>query len=71
MMEHPDVISLHPDLLSALRERGHSDDEIARMKPAKAFREFCEWHGLIDWAPTLMSVYEAAKAQLPIKGILS
>jgi len=60
------VDELHADLLDALRERGHSDKAIALMQPAFAFREFCEWHGLINWASMLMSVYEAAKRDMPL-----
>lgn len=44
---------LSHSLVDALRKRGHSDESIERMKPARAFNEFCEWHGLIGWGPTL------------------
>ena len=60
------VDELHPELLDALRERGHRDELIAKMTPALAFREYCEWHGLHNWSSTLMSVYEDAKHNLPI-----
>lgn len=63
------VSDLHLDLLDALRERGHTDEQIAKIAPAMAFREFCEWHGLIGWAPMLMSVYESAKRDLPLASI--
>lgn len=42
-------------LLIALRDRGWTDYSIERMTAAKAFDEFCEWHGLVGWGPQLRS----------------
>ena len=47
-------------LYSALAERGHSDDAILAMGPDEMFDEFCEWHGLIRWGPTLRTIMENA-----------
>lgn len=44
---------LNRGVLSALRERGHSDESIERMSPKEAFEEYCQWHGLINWSHTL------------------
>ena len=40
-------------VVSALRERQFSDEQIATMEPEKAFVEYCEWHGLTGWGETL------------------
>ena len=45
-------------ILEALRERGHSDDEILAMAPKERFREFCAWEGLIGYADMLLEVWE-------------
>lgn len=44
------------DLKSALMERGHTEDQIKKMKPEKRFDEYCNWHGLIGWGPTLRRI---------------
>ncbi|WP_159585966.1 hypothetical protein [Chelativorans xinjiangense] len=51
---------------SAMEYREFEDEVIARMTPEEAFAEFCEWHGLIGWARTLMAVHDSARAHLPI-----
>jgi hypothetical protein len=48
----------------ALANRGHSDDDIAKMTPEEAFTEYCEWHGLCRYGHTLWSLMkELNKAQ--------
>ena len=47
-------------LYSALASRGHSDAGILRMTPDEMFDEFCMWHGLINWGPTLRHIIDRA-----------
>lgn len=54
--------NLYPFVLAALRNREHSDEDIANMSANEIFREYCEWHGLINWANTLISVLDNARA---------
>ena len=48
-----DLSKISHTVLSDIRERGHSDETIAQMSPEEAFREYCEWNGLIGWSGTL------------------
>lgn len=41
------------EVLLALKKRGHSEQDIARMSPKNAFVEYCEWNGLLCWGETL------------------
>ena len=36
--------------------------KIAHMNAHRAFREFCEWHGLVGWSGKLVKVWENLKA---------
>jgi len=42
------------DVLDACREREHSDETIESMSVQELFTEYCEWHGIIGWAGSLM-----------------
>ena len=44
------------DVMESLKERGHTEDEISKMSPEKAFDEYCNWHGLIGWGEPLRFV---------------
>ena len=44
------------DTLDALRERGHSDEQIEAMSPSEAFSEYCNWHGLLGWGDELWAL---------------
>jgi hypothetical protein len=57
-MDEPKRFGL--DLTAALQSRGWSDEHIVKMDPARAFDEFCEWHGLIGWGSTLRRIYQDA-----------
>jgi|GEM_PF-6717987 len=46
------------DLYDALIERGWEGHEFINKE--RAFDEFCEWHGLIDWGPRLRHVWDEA-----------
>lgn len=50
------ISRLDSRILVALHGRGHTNAEIALMSPATVFCEFCEWHGLLGWGDTLLSV---------------
>lgn len=41
----------------ALRERGNTPEQVAQMTPEEKFTEYCNWHGLINWAPTLIKIW--------------
>lgn len=51
-----DPNKLHAEVISSLKERGHSVKAIAQMTPRRAFVEYCEWHGLLGWAGSLWDV---------------
>lgn len=53
MARRLDIKRLNPAVLSALRERGHTDKDITFMSPREAFEEYCTWHGLVNWGDTL------------------
>lgn len=45
------VAEIDGDVYEALVERGWDDQDIITKE--KAFDEYCNWHGLINWGPTL------------------
>ena len=48
-----------PDyILSDLKERGLSDEEISEKTPQSLFCEYCDWNGLIGWGPSLITVID-------------
>lgn len=51
-----DIDKIPAEVLDALRERGHSDARIAKMDPVQMFKEYCNWHGLINWGGTLWAI---------------
>ena len=55
-------IKVLPDfIISDLRDRGHTEDGIARMTPQEAFSEYCNWHGLINHGDSLWEVVQELK----------
>jgi hypothetical protein len=46
-------------ILRDLRERDLSDEQIVALTPREAFREYCEWNGLIGWSETLLDAASA------------
>jgi hypothetical protein len=48
-----DISKTPANVLAALRNRGHDDEAIAAMSPQSAFREYCDWHGLLGWGDEL------------------
>ena len=51
-----------PDfIISDLKDRGHSEDDISRMTPRNAFNEYCNWNGLINHGDSLWEVVQALK----------
>ena len=61
-----DLANIDPDVLDALRHRGHGENGIARMSPDEAFDEFCMWHGLVGWGPTLRRVMRNLAQARPV-----
>lgn len=62
-----DITKIPVSVLDALHNRGHSDAEISALSSSEAFDEFCMWHGLINWGPTLrrtVHVLDYAAGQL-------
>jgi hypothetical protein len=49
-------------VLDALRNRGHSDEQIQKMSPEDVFDEFCQWEGLLGWGPTLREALDDLRA---------
>ena len=45
-------------LVNDLMKRGYTEQSIATLSPAEAFREYCEWHGLINWSDTLIKAID-------------
>jgi hypothetical protein len=61
-----DLSKIPAHILVDVRERGHSDADIAAMTPRELFSEYCEWNGLLRWGDTLFSAVEACqKASKP------
>lgn len=60
-----DVSKLNPAMRDTLRERGHSDHDIALMSPREAFDEYCNWNGIIHWGDTLWEQATALMALQP------
>lgn len=59
------IKKLPSEVVDALRNRHHTDGEIEKLTPEEAFDEYCMWHGLIDWGPTLRRLIEGTvKAQM-------
>lgn len=38
-----DLNALPEEFISDLKERGHSEEDIAQMSPETAFSEYCNW----------------------------
>ncbi len=56
-----DTNQIPEDILHALTQRGHSQDDIKAMTPLKAFSEYCNWNGMSGWGSTLWSAVESLK----------
>lgn len=56
------IEKINHKVLSALRNRGNTDEEISAMTPDEAFDEFCMWHGLIGWGDTLRNALNNLRA---------
>jgi hypothetical protein len=55
------IAKISENVLDALRNRGHSDDEITMMSPEEAFSEFCNWYGLARWGSTLIKALDCLR----------
>ena len=55
------LTQLDEDVLEALRNRGHSSEQIEQMNWDEVFDEYCEWRGLLRWGNTLRRVMTNAK----------
>jgi len=53
-----DISKVPPSALTDVAKRGHTYAEIERMSPETFFDEYCRWHGLIGWGPTLWELAE-------------
>lgn len=53
-----DVKKIPQHIKDDLIERGHTEEDMAKMSAERAFHEFCEWHGLHDWAPILLNALD-------------
>lgn len=51
----------YDEMIEALKNRGHSEEQIAKMSWQKKFDEFCEWEGLIGYGSRLRGIMAAAK----------
>ena len=59
-----EIEKIPPQIMTNLKERGHSPEKIARMTSQEAFNECCTWEGLIGWGSTLWRwVDELKKAE--------
>ncbi len=50
------VAELSHEVLSALHERGRTDQEIAHMSLSEVFDDYCNWHGMIHMGDQLLRV---------------
>lgn len=48
-----DLQALPYEFINDLKERGHSEEDISKMTPERAFTEYCNWQGLINWGDSL------------------
>jgi hypothetical protein len=55
-----DIHTAPPGLIDALQERGQKPETLSGRE---AFNEFCMWHGLIGWGPTLYTIAKFCIAQ--------
>jgi hypothetical protein len=59
------ITNINPDVIDALKNRGHTENEIENMNHKQAFDEYCNWHGLCGWGPdlrnALMTLQNAGK----------
>lgn len=51
-------MDIRDDVLQALKSRELSDADISRLSAEALFDEFCSWHGLLGWGPTLIAVLD-------------
>lgn len=61
-MTRIDISKVEPSVLSALRKRSQTDQTISGLSPEEAFEQYCEWHGIIRWADTLVKVLDNLRA---------
>lgn len=57
-----DINKIPEDILSDLRERDLSDDDIKESSPEYLFSEYCDWNGLAGWGSTLIEALDALRA---------
>ena len=55
------VAKIPEHILIDLNERGLSDDDIENSTYQNLFNEYCIWHGLLDWGPSLLLAVDALK----------
>ncbi len=61
-----DLAKIPHSILENLYSRELTDEQIAEMTPPQAFKEYCEWHGLIGWSATLWHAVRSFKdAEVP------
>ncbi len=53
-----DSLKITPSVLSDLHERGFPAARVRQMSAERAFREWCEWHGFVGWADTLVETLD-------------
>lgn len=56
-----DPSKLAKPVLEALHERGHTDKMIAQLSEADAFEEYCQWHGFLGWAPSILNAIDSIR----------
>ena len=51
-------VTIPEKVMNALKERGHTPEQIADMPVKEIFKEFCEWEGLINWGELLWEIVD-------------
>jgi hypothetical protein len=56
-----DIHAIPNHILADLRSRDNSDEDIKNMTAERAFKEYCQWHGLSTWGSTLIDALDALR----------
>lgn len=57
-----DTNKIPTTVLNDLHKRGLKDKDIALMSPEEAFEHFCEWNGILNFAPSLIKAIDGLRA---------
>lgn len=56
-----DIKDVPSEIVKSVKSRGFNDHQISAMTADQMFDEYCNWHGLIKWGPTLRYVLDSLR----------